>query len=303
MAETPKLGVSTSYGSIMVETPKLGVSISCFDIVVYFMNTHQIASHYADTPLGSLCLTLRYNGDKLDSAALIFDGMFLMDSEAQASEIALATRGMEVLSELSSRSRKSDLGESWRVLVGGLGLGLTLQALLKDPRIAQVIVIELFAQVIEWNRDLLGPLNGYALADSRVVIIEGDVIYWFTGMERRTDGMDQRANLVYPSAFCASSLGSDNAFDLILLDIDNGPNWLSLPSNSELYELDNLNKLRDWLTACGLVIFWASDICVDFEHRLDALDWGQWSREQIQAQPVNSTRSISTYLYLLHRRV
>ena len=95
--------------------------------------------------------------------SLRLDGYELMNSRAHASEDALAELACTKLSD-----RKSA-----RVLVGGLGMGYTAAAALKQlgPK-AQVVVAELSPDVIEWNRGPLSGLAGHPLKDARTRVVE-----------------------------------------------------------------------------------------------------------------------------------
>ena len=84
------------------------------------------------------------------------------------------------------------------VLVGGLGMGFTLRAALdRLPPGSRVRVVELLPEVVEWNRGLLAHLAGHPLGDSRVSVTADDL-----------------------SRVVSKSHAQ---FDVMLLDIDNGP--------------------------------------------------------------------------------
>ena len=128
------------------------------------------------------------------------DGHDLMSSRAHGSEEELARRALAALGERPST----------RVLVGGLGMGFTLRATLAaltGRRGAAVVVAEVFPAVVRWNRELLGHLAGRPLDDPRVRVEVADV-----------------ADLLTPASF-----------DVVLLDVDNGPEALTLASNRHLY--------------------------------------------------------------------
>jgi len=117
-----------------------------------------------------------------------------------------------------------------RVLVGGLGLGFTLAAALATlgPR-ASVHVAEANAVIVDWNRAHLGHLAGDPLADPRVTLGIGDV------------GAAIRAA----------------RWDAILLDVDNGPEALSLPENAALYDATGLAIARAYLRPGGRLGVWS----------------------------------------------
>jgi spermidine synthase len=105
------------------------------------------------------------------------------------------------------------------VLVGGLGMGYTLRATLDLlPKDAEVIVAELVPAVVEWNRELLGPLAQHPLKDRRVRVRVQDV---------------------------AITLRSASAqFDAVLLDVDNGPTAFTAETNAGVYDDRGLAAAR-----------------------------------------------------------
>jgi spermidine synthase len=151
------------------------------------------------------------------------NGRELMSTRHAYSEEQLGVVGCEPL-----RGRKGA-----RVLVGGLGLGFTLRAALATlgPD-AHVVVAELIAEVVEWNRNPAYPLAGDALTDRRTEIVIGDVAHTI-----------QR---------------SENRFDAILLDADNETTAMNTPGNSYLYRAAGLAAIRRALTTNGLVVYWSA---------------------------------------------
>jgi spermidine synthase len=96
------------------------------------------------------------------------------------------------------------------VLIGGLGLGFSLRATLDllGPR-GKVEVAEQSSSVVDWNRAHVGGLAGRPLGP-RVTVRVGDV--------RDRIGKARAA------------------YDLILLDVDNGPAALIHDANAGLYD-------------------------------------------------------------------
>jgi spermidine synthase len=142
----------------------------------------------------------------------------LMNSRVHASEDALA--------ELVCPR----LGAHPRVLIGGLGMGFTLNAVLRrvDAK-AEVIVAELVPAVVQWHR---GPLRGVshdALDDARVRIREQDV----------------------------AQVMRDGQYDAILLDVDNGPAGLTSKHNDRLYTVRGLRAAFDALQPKGILAVWS----------------------------------------------
>ena len=227
----------------------------------------ETVTYRQETDRGELALRIRHSvAGKPESAALILDGSFLMDSDSCASEIALADRGMRELLWLGVTAP--------RVLIGGLGLGLTLKALLAYGEPVHLLVIELFEKLFDWNREYLGFLNGNGLRDPRVVCLPGDLVDILATPPERP-------------------------YDLLLLDIDNGPTWLSQPANDRLYSATGLERLRPWMTERGLVIFWATEKAPGFEAQLDRTTWVTWHREIIKCESPRGDDSLNDVLYLL----
>ena len=148
------------------------------------------------------------------------DGEELMSSRAPGSEKALA--------ELAC----GNLGPRAKVLIGGLGLGFTLRAALDVlPKSAKVVVAEIFASVIEFNRTHLRKLQRGALRDHRTRIIEDDV--W-------------------------KVLFDHGPWDAVMLDVDNGPVACCLDSNRRLYDRAGLLQIQSALKPKGVLAVWSS---------------------------------------------
>jgi spermidine synthase len=116
-------------------------------------------------------------------------------------------------------------------LVGGLGAGHTLRAVLDLPGVSRVTVAELGAKVEGWNRRYFAAANGGAVDDPRVEVVVGDL-----------------------AALLATSA---ERFDLMLLDVDNGPGWLAAPGNARLYEAAGLEDCRRALRPGGVLAIWS----------------------------------------------
>lgn len=86
-----------------------------------------------DTELGILCLRRRelLSAPGTVVTEITLDGEFLMSSRHTASEEALARIALEM-----------HPGSGLSVLVGGLGLGYTANAVLASPRVARVEAVE-----------------------------------------------------------------------------------------------------------------------------------------------------------------
>ena len=123
------------------------------------------------------------------------------------------------------------VSEMPRILVGGLGFGSTLAGVLESvgPR-AQVLVVEKLATVVRLVRGELSHLANGALDDPRVTLVRGDVV---------------------------AVIAKERALDVILLDVDNGPEWASFTSNQRLYDRDGLAAARAALVDGGAYAVWS----------------------------------------------
>ncbi len=175
-------------------------------------------------------LTLHRRGEEL---SIRIGGEVLMGSRTRGSEIALARLALEARSP----------GKGFRVLVGGLGCGYTLRAALDLlPDDAEVVVSELVPRVVAWNRGPLAHLAGRPLDDPRVQVVEGDI-----------------ARLVRKAS---------PDFDVILLDVDNGPSGLTEESNGWLYSREGLGRIRRALRPGGVAAVWSAGEDDRFTRRL-----------------------------------
>jgi spermidine synthase len=149
------------------------------------------------------------------------NGVFVMDSFETTSETALA--GAALARVETPRT----------VLVGGLGLGFTAHEVLSDHRVEQVVVAEIEDALVGWFRDGTVPHGPAFLADHRVTVTTADV-----------------QQLVEEAA--------PGSFDLILLDVDNGPDFLVHEANAAIYESSFLERVRVALRPAGALAVWSS---------------------------------------------
>jgi spermidine synthase len=191
------------------------------------------------TPSGEIQLQKRPLPDGSLAFEIISGGVFLMASYNQVSERALAHYALETV-------KMSPISEL-RVLVGGLGMGLTLQETLTGD-VASVDVVEISPHIIEWNHTFFAPLNGDALADPRVRLIQDDLYTFLCDLTKSTP-----------------------AYHAILLDVDNGPSWLAHPDNARLYTLEALERWSALLTPGGSFAVWSAQPEPEFLERMEAI--------------------------------
>lgn len=184
-------------------------------------------------------LSLHRRGDDFH---IQLDGLNLMSSRAHGSE--------EEMVRMAFEAHRG--GPPQRILIGGLGMGYTLRATLDaldetaTPRAeTEVVVAEAFAAVESWSRGPLATLAGRPLDDARVRVVVGDVA------ERIGEA--------------ASGAGT---YDLILLDVDNGPEAFTLDANRHLYTEEGLRRTARALAPDGVLAVWSAHDDADFTRRL-----------------------------------
>lgn len=172
----------------------------------------------ARTPNGTIIALYRHDGAYLIKA----DGVELMSTRRHLSEDRLA----EVA--CAPFRQKANV----RVLIGGLGLGFTLRAALKELRNdAEVVVAEFLADVIAWNANPDYNLSANAMSDTRVKIVLDDVV---NVLRDNRDG-----------------------FDAIMLDTDNGPEGLLMSENARLYAMRGIATTMAALRTGGVIAYWS----------------------------------------------
>jgi spermidine synthase len=162
---------------------------------------------------------------------IISNGVFLMDTRNGESERLLVRAALDLI------------GGTGRLLIGGLGVGYSLAEAVRSPGL-MVTVVELEPAVIGWHATHLEPFSQGALHDPRVTVVCADLPSWLHATQE--------------------------SFDAICLDIDNGPEWTVTDGNAELYTGDGLDLLARRLTPGGVLAVWSAGVSPAFEDRLRA---------------------------------
>jgi spermidine synthase len=186
---------------------------------------------WRDTAMGAISLRRRLEPAlDVDVYEVKLGDEYLMSSLFTVAEIELARLGLAQVS-----------GTGLDVVVGGLGLGYTAQAVLADPRVGSLVVVEALAEVIDWHRrDLLPDTAGLA-SDPRTRLQQGD----FFAMAESTIGFDPAS--------------PGRRFDAILLDIDHTPRHVLHSSHAALYTAPGLARLAGHLQPGGVFALWSDD--------------------------------------------
>lgn len=187
------------------------------------------------------------------------DGKELMSNRQHGSEDAHADLACDLIQDLSQAN----------ILVGGLGMGFTLAAVLR--RLGQkgnVTVAELVPAVVRWQTQFVGKAARYPLRDKRVKVYNGDV----------ADLIEKPPTL----------------WSVILLDVDNGPMSLTRPYNGWLYTYEGLRAAYDALTPGGVLGIWSvapddvlTDSLINSGFKVDIMFYGQEDRKCDPEQPTH----------------
>jgi len=187
----------------------------------------------------------------------------LMNSRVHASEEALAELAY---ARVTGRPRP-------RILIGGLGMGFTLAATLRrlGPK-GRVVVAELVPAVVAWNRGPLAALAGHPLQDARVAVREVDV-----------------AQILRETR---------QAYDAILLDVDNGPEGLTRRENDWLYARPGLEAAHAALRPAGVLAVWSAVPNQVFAQRLRRVGFRV---DEVQVPARSSRKGRRHTVWLAHR--
>ena len=185
---------------------------------------------FSPTPIGDVSLRRRLDpATGQDIFEVKLGDEFLMSSMFTAAEIALARIGLARLG-----------GDALTVVVGGLGLGYTAARALEDPRVTDLIVVELLEPVIDWHVRGLVPVGPVLTADARCRLQQGDFFAMSGG-----DGYD-------PSA-------PGRVVDAVLLDIDHSPSHLLADGSVGFYGVDGMRAIAAHLVQGGVYAMWSND--------------------------------------------
>jgi spermidine synthase len=165
-----------------------------------------------------------------DDLEVISNGVFLMDTRDGRSERALVREA--VASHQHPR----------RLLIGGLGVGFSLLEALEQPGVDEVVVVEIEQVLVDWHATHLQDRTGSALADPRVQVVVADV-------------RDHLAT-------------SESGYDVICLDVDNGPDWTVTDENAGLYGDEGIAVCARALAPGGVLAVWSAAPAPRYEQLL-----------------------------------
>lgn len=177
-------------------------------------------------------VALRRRGEIFE---IIANGCFLMDSSDGRSERLMVSAALDMLARPHGAS----------LLIGGLGVGFSLAEACADPRPGRICVVEREQAVIDWHTRGAAPLRRFAgtgHSDPRVRILADDLL-----RHVRTTG---------------------DRYDVLCLDIDNGPDWTVTDDNQGVYATAGLAALGRVLTGGGVLSVWSAARSPAFTQRV-----------------------------------
>ena len=181
--------------------------------------TETIARH--TSPRGEAVLRRRSGLSGPDVDELIINGVFAMDSSETFTERQLAELAL------------SGPVKPRRVLVGGLGLGYTAAHVLRGD-VDRLDVVEIEECLIDWAYTGLTPTLAAVAADPRTRLHAADIRSVLTGVRAEPAG----------------------PWDAIILDVDNGPDFLIHRANDALYAEPTLAAAYGQLAPGGTCAIW-----------------------------------------------
>ena len=215
----------------------------------------------AESERGELVLRRRASETAADVLELRVNGVFVMDTLETTSEIELAAQALDLVEQPAS------------VLVGGLGLGYTLQRVLADVRVERAVVVEIEEPLIEWMRNGTVPHGPALLADARATVVNADI--------------------------AMAIAEARSSYDLVLLDVDNGPGYLVHEGNEAVYEEQFLRRCHDVLGPGGVLVIWSANAAPEL---LASMREVFGAAEEQAHDVLLQDRPEAYYLYLARRR-
>ncbi|QKW11145.1 spermidine synthase [Streptomyces sp. NA04227] len=204
-------------------------------------------------------VVLRRHGGLLQ---IIANGCFLMDTSDGRSERLLVDAALGAL----------DGRPDPALLIGGLGVGFSLAHAAGEPRWGRITVVEREQAIVDWHLDgPLGELSRAALADPRASIARTDLL---------------------------AHLRDDRAprYDVLCLDIDNGPDWTVTEDNDGLYSPSGLAVCKRRLTPGGVLAIWSAKPSPAFEAALRDAGY-----EQVRTEEITVARGVPDAVHLAVR--
>jgi spermidine synthase len=161
---------------------------------------------------------------------IISNGTFLVDTRDGRSERLLVEAALQ----------RHDAPHD--VLIGGLGVGFSLIAAVADSRVERVTVVEIEQALVDWHDAHLAAFSSRLLRDARVTVAVADISTHLAA---------------HPSSY-----------DVVCLDVDNGPDWTVTDANTALYDVAGTGRIVGSLRPRGVLSVWSAGVSPRYEQRL-----------------------------------
>ena len=194
-----------------------------------------------------------------DDFEVISNGMFLMDTRDGRSERLLVRAALDATPDARS------------LLIGGLGLGFSLREAVSDATLERIDVVEIEDVVVQWHRSHLVALTGEAVVDPRASVVVADL----ADHARRHSA----------------------TYDVVCVDVDNGPTWTVTEDNAALYDDSGTQTLLNTLRPGGVLAVWSAMPVPDYEQRLRDLGC-EVIVQTVPVAPGGATRAEPDVIYL-----
>jgi spermidine synthase len=190
---------------------------------------------------------------------LVINGIFIMASYNHLS------------SELLVRNALTP-GKNMEILIGGLGMGYSVKEACRHQEIKAIDVVEINPVIIQWNRSWFKPLNDACLEDTRVNIIQAD--------------------------FFAYVQNCPKTFDLVGMDIDNGPMMLVNDNNARVYRAGFFQRVQALLKQDGVFAIWSCNYDENLRQEIAAV-FPQCQVDEVLEE--HSGRLVPYYIYFCRK--
>lgn len=191
----------------------------------------------ADSERGQVVLRERHDPDDPAGTRVLelrVNGVFVMDTLETSTERQLAAAALARVDEPRS------------VIIGGLGLGFTLHEVLADRRVERIAVVEIEDALVRWMRDGTIPHGPSFFADQRLRVVIADIRM-------------------------AMAEATPSAYDLVLLDVDNGPGYLVYDGNAAVYKETFLAEVAAALRPGGTLVIWSAHESPDLAEAMESV--------------------------------
>ena len=194
---------------------------------------------------------------------MIMNGVFIMASYNYFSAEMLMRKSVEMV--------KSE--DNLKVLIGGLGMGFTVKEACSFPGVAHIDVVEIEPAIAEWNRHYFAEFNRRCMEDERVHIVIDDFFHYVSSTEKR--------------------------YDIICMDIDNGPMLVVQESNQRVYQVDFFERIKQIMKPGASFGIWSSNYDADLFAGLERA-FSNCRVEEVLEE--HSNRQLTYYLFFAEKQ-